>query len=126
MALGDGLHQPWLSPEERRKQEETAAQRRLAETEAEEALRHIEQQKVQRPSSAAARLISPGQWRMVAGSVIALLLVGWIGLYQMGVPLWVPWTPRVEQLDAPGADKAKAAAEAAARAKAEQAEHERL
>jgi tetratricopeptide (TPR) repeat protein len=126
MALGNVLHQPWLSPEEPRKQEETAAQRRLAETEAEEALRHIEQQKVQRPSSAAARLISPGQGRMVAGSALALLLVGWIGLYQMGVPLWVPWTPRAEQPDAPGADKAKAAAEAAARAKAEQAEHERL
>jgi hypothetical protein len=121
MALGNVLHQPWLSPEEPRKQEETAAQRRLAETEAEEALRHIEQQKVQRPSSAAARLISPGQGRMVAGSALALLLVGWIGLYQMGVPLWVPWTPRAEQPDAPGADKAKTAAEAAARAKAEQA-----
>ena len=33
----------------------------------------------------------------VAGSATALLLMGWIGLYQRGVPLWVPWTPRVEQ-----------------------------
>src|SRR5262245_33638204 len=55
------------------------------------------------------RLIAPGRWRMVAGSAIALLLVGWIGLYQMGVPVWVPWTPRTEQLDPPGADKSKAA-----------------
>jgi hypothetical protein len=80
----------------------TAADRRAAleqeQAEAEEALRRIEQQKVQRPSSAPARLIAPGRWRMVAGSAMALLLVGWIGLYQMGVPVWVPWTPRVEQV----------------------------
>src|SRR5262249_28054101 len=55
------------------------------------------------------RLIAPGRWRMVAGSAIALLLGGWIGLYQMGVPGWVPWAPRTEQLDPPGADKSKAA-----------------
>jgi uncharacterized protein len=70
-------------------------------------------------ASAAARL-------MVAGSAMALLLVGWIALFQMGVPVWVPWTPRAEQPDGPGADKAKAAAEAKARAKAEQTEQERL
>jgi TIR domain-containing protein len=62
------------------------------------------------------RSIAPGRWRMAAGSAIALLLAGWIGVYQMGVPVWVPWTPRAEQPDAPGADKAKAAAEAEARA----------
>ena len=44
--------------------------------------------------------MAPGHWRMVAGSATALLLVGWIGLYQMGVPVWVPWTPRAEQPDA--------------------------
>jgi membrane-associated protease RseP (regulator of RpoE activity) len=70
-------------------------------------------------ASAAARL-------MVAGSAMALLLVGWIGLYQMGVPVWVPWTPRAEQPDAPGADKAKAAADAEAKRKAEEAEQQRL
>jgi len=48
----------------------------------------------------------PGRWRMVAGSATALLLVGWVGLYQMGVPVWVPWVP-----DPPRADKANAAAE---------------
>jgi hypothetical protein len=69
-------------------------------------------------ASAAARL-------MVAGSAMALLLVGWIGLYQMGVPVWVPWT-RPEQADAPGADKAKAAADAEAKRKAEEAEQQRL
>jgi hypothetical protein len=63
----------------------------------------------------------------VAGSATALLLVGWIGLYQMGVPVWVPWTPRAEQPDASGADKAKAAAEAEAQRKAaEEAEQQRL
>jgi tetratricopeptide (TPR) repeat protein len=67
-----------------------------------------------------------GRWRIVAGSATALLLVGWIGLYQMGVPVWVPWTPRAQQPDAPGADKAKAAADAEAKRKAEEAEQQRL
>jgi hypothetical protein len=91
--------------EERRrldKEAKLASHRRAAleqeQAEAEEAVRRIEQPKVQPPSSAAARLIAPGRWRMVAGSAVALLLVGWIGLYQMGVPVWVPWTPRVEQV----------------------------
>src|SRR5215831_6134743 len=101
-----------------------------------EALKHAQPVTGQWPfmASAAARLMAPGQWRMVAGSAMALLLVGWIGLYQMGVPVWVPWTPRSEQPDAPRLaaakteeePKAKAAAEAEARAKAEQAEKERL
>jgi hypothetical protein len=56
----------------------------------------------------------------------ALLLVGWIGLYQVGMPVWVPWTPRAEQPDTAGADKAKAAAEAEAQRKAEEAEQQRL
>jgi TIR domain/PAN domain len=105
----------------------TAADRRAAleqkQAEAEEALRRIEQQKVQRPSSAAARLIPPGRWRMVAGSAMALLLVGWIGLYQVGVPVWVPWA---EQPDPPRADKAKAAADAEAQRKAAEAEQQRF
>ena len=101
-----------------------------------EALKHAKPVTGQWPfmASAPARLMAPGQWRMVAGSAMALLLVGWIGLYQMGVPVWVPWTPRSEQPDAPRLaaakteeePKAKAAAEAEARAKAEQAEKERL
>jgi formylglycine-generating enzyme required for sulfatase activity len=43
-------------------------------------------------ASAAARLMARGRWRMVAGSATALLLLGWIGFYHMGVPVWVPWT----------------------------------
>ena len=77
-------------------------------------------------ASAAAWLMAPGRWRMVAGSAMALLLVGWIGLYQMGVPVWVPWTPRAEQPDPPRADKAKAAADAEAKRKAAEAEQQRL
>jgi hypothetical protein len=70
-------------------------------------------------ASAAAWLMVPGRWRMVAGGATALLLVGWIGLYQMGVPVWVPWTPRPEQPDAPGADRAKVAADAEAQREAD-------
>ena len=65
------------------------------------------------------------RWRVAAGVVAALLLLGGIGLYQMGVPVWVPWTPRAEQPDPPRADKAKAAAEAEAQRKAEEAEQQR-
>jgi formylglycine-generating enzyme required for sulfatase activity len=45
-----------------------------------------------RPGTATARSIAPGKWLLVAGSATALLLVSWIGLYHMGVPVWVPWT----------------------------------
>ena len=66
-------------------------------------------------ASAASRLIAPGRWRLVAGSATALLLVGWVGLYQMGVPVWVPWTPRaVPQQFASGVGKSKTVAEAEA------------
>jgi tetratricopeptide (TPR) repeat protein len=77
-------------------------------------------------ATAGAWLMVPGRWRMVAGSAMALMLMGWIGLYQTGVPVWVPWTPRAQQPDAPGADKAKAAADAEAQRKAEEAEQQRL
>ena len=108
--------------EERRRKAEAWERRRDGQE------RRQEEAEGARPflANAAARSIAPGRWRMAAGSAIALLLAGWIGVYQMGAPVWVPWTPRAEQPDAPGADKAKAAAEAEARAKAEQAEKERL
>jgi tetratricopeptide (TPR) repeat protein len=62
---------------------------------------------------------------MVALSATVLLL-GWLGLYQMGVSVWMPWTPRAEQPDPPRvADNSKVAAEAEAQRKAEQAEQER-
>jgi hypothetical protein len=60
-------------------------------------------------ASGAAWLMVPGRWRTVAGTAMALLLVGWIGLYQVGVPVWVPWA---EQPDPARADKTKAAANA--------------
>jgi uncharacterized protein len=39
----------------------------------------------------AAWLMAPGQWWTLAGGATALLLVGWIGLYRMGLPVWMPW-----------------------------------
>jgi tetratricopeptide (TPR) repeat protein len=93
-----------------------------------EALKSARPVKGQLPfiASAAARLMAPGRWRMAAGSAMALLLMGWIALHQMGVTVWVPWTPRAERADAPSADKATAAAEAEARRKADEAERQRL
>jgi TIR domain/PDZ domain len=70
-------------------------------------------------ASGAAWLMVPGRWRTVAGTAMALLLVGWIGLYQVGAPVWVPWAP-----DPP--DKAKAVADAEAQRKAIEAELQRL
>jgi hypothetical protein len=72
-------------------------------------------------ASVTAWLRAPGHWRTVAASAAALLLVGWIGLYQVGVPLWVPWTSGT---DAPRADKA--AADAEAQRKAREAEQQRF
>jgi TIR domain len=66
-------------------------------------------------------LMVPSRWRMVAGTAMPLLLVGWIGLYQIGAPVWVPWAP-----DPPRADKAKAVADAEAQRKAIEAELQRI
>src|SRR5262249_22507426 len=74
-------------------------------------------------ASGAAWLMAPGRWRTVAGVATALLLVGWIGLYQMGVPVWVPWAG---QPNPASADKAKAATDAEAQGKAAEAEQQRL
>jgi tetratricopeptide (TPR) repeat protein len=78
----------------------------------------------------AAAWLAPGHWRTVAGSATALALVGWVGLYQVGVPVWVPWTSGTDQLDhPPRADRDETAADAEAKRKAEeaeQAEKERL
>src|SRR5262249_42153602 len=71
-------------------------------------------------ASGAAWLMVPGRWRTVAGSATALLLVGWIGLYQIGVPVWVPWAADDR------ADKTKTAADAEAKRKAAEAEQQRL
>jgi hypothetical protein len=78
-------------------------------------------------ASTAAWLMVPGRRRMVAGCATALLLllVGWIGLYQMGVPVRLPWTPRPEQPHPPLAE-AKAAADAEAQRRPEEAERQRL
>ena len=66
-----------------------------------------------------------GRWRTVAGSSMMLLLVALIGLYQMGVSVWVPWMPTSEQPVVPSGDKAKAASEAEAKLKLAEAEQQR-
>jgi tetratricopeptide (TPR) repeat protein len=80
--------------------------------------------------------VAVGRWRAAAGVVVALLLLGWIGLFATGLPLSLPWTVQQdtreqaekERLAAAKAkeDKTKGAAEGEARAKAEQAEKETL
>src|SRR5262249_14188010 len=73
-------------------------------------------------ANAAAWLMVPGRRRAVAGSATALLLVGWIGLYHMGFPVWVPW----EQPDPARADKTKAAVDAEPQRRSIEAELQRL
>ena len=79
---------------------------------------------------------APGQWRTVALSATVLLLVGWIGLYQMGVPVWVPWAEQLEakrkaaeaevqRLNEEAQRLTKAAADAEAKLKAAEAEQQR-
>src|SRR5215471_2485727 len=73
-----------------------------------------------------------GRWRVAAGVLATLLLVGGIGLFATGMPTSVPWAVRSQaekdRLAAAKAEeerKAKAEAEAEAKAEAEQAEKER-
>lgn len=35
----------------------------------------------------------PIPWGWVGGTAAVVSLVGWIGAYQVGVPVWVPWSP---------------------------------
>ena len=76
-------------------------------------------------ANATAWLMVSGRWRTVAGSSMMLLLVALIGLYQMGVSVWVPWMPTSEQPVVPSGDKAKAASEAEAKLKLAEAEQQR-
>src|SRR5262249_51737985 len=80
--------------------------------------------------------VTVGRWRAAAGIVVALLLLGWIGLFATGLPLSLPWTSQqdareqAEKERLAGAkakeDKTKGAAEGEAGAKAEQAEKETI
>ena len=54
----------------------------------------------------------PIRWPVAAASGAALLLAGWVGLYQMGVPVWMPWTSGTVQQGTGAADKARTDAEA--------------
>jgi hypothetical protein len=72
-------------------------------------------------ATAAAWFTAPGRWRAKTASATALLLAGWVGLYQLGVPVWVPWGR-----DPPRTDKANVAADTEAQRKAQEAEQQRL
>jgi invasion protein IalB len=80
----------------------------------------------------------PSRWRVATAAAAALLLAGWIGLYQIGAPVWVPWTLRTVQPDSGVAEKikadedakriadAKAKADAEAKHRTDEAEQQRL
>jgi hypothetical protein len=78
---------------------------------------------------------APRRWLAVTASAVALLLA--IGLYQMGVPVWMPWTSGAVQpgtgsaesaksdADANRVAEAKAAADAEAKRRADEVEQQR-
>jgi invasion protein IalB len=77
-----------------------------------------------------------GRWVAATASLLVLLLAGWIGLYQSGVAVWIPWTSGAapsggaEKIkaaeDARRVAEAKAAADAETKRRAEEAEQQRL
>jgi TIR domain/PAN domain len=74
-------------------------------------------------ASAAAWFMEPRRWRMAAWSATALLLVGWVGLYQIGMPVWMPWA---EQPEAKLQRLKKVAADAETKLKAAEAEQQQF
>jgi hypothetical protein len=101
-----------------------------------EALQDARPVKKRWPFLASGAAWAPGQWRTVAVSATVLLLVGWIGLYQMGVPVWVPWAEQpeakrkaaeaeVQRLNEEVQRLTKAATDAEAKLKAAEAEQPR-
>jgi len=83
-------------------------------------------------TSAAALLRALGRRHVVAGSAAGLLLVGWIGLYQMDLPSWVAWAQPAhaqaeqQRLKEEVQRQAKAAADAEEKRKAAEVEQQRL
>jgi invasion protein IalB len=79
--------------------------------------------------------VSQRQWGAAAAGFVALLLAGWIGLYQSGVPVWIPWTSGPAQSGGPERSKAdedarriieaKVRTEAEAKRRADEAEQQR-
>jgi formylglycine-generating enzyme required for sulfatase activity len=97
-----------LESEARRMAQGPEARRRRAEVEAQ--IKAEEEERRQGSSSGR-------RGATVAATGIALLLIGWIGLYQIGVPIWVPWGP--VQPDAAIEARRKADQEAAAKKQTE-------
>jgi hypothetical protein len=150
------LQQPWLSPqecqeaearrvaeeerrrqeklqeearqqaEEERRREEAQTKRRLDEAEAEKRRQDKERRKLEKEAAWTAKKAQAlHRWRETAAAVVVvLLLVGGIWLYRTTTPAGV--TSAVVQPDPPRPDKAKAAADAEAQRKAEEAEQQRL
>jgi hypothetical protein len=146
--------------EEERRRHEAENKRRLDEAEAEKRLRDAERRKQEKEATLAAKdeqgrkrpdqeaqharwagVAAPGRRRIVVGGVLTtlLLLVGWIGLYQMGVlpdergadtvKAATEAQRKAEQERQAGADEernARAAADAEARRKAAEADQKRL
>ena len=63
---------------------------------------------------------------LAAASMVALLLAGWIGLHQMGLPAWAPWARTVMVRAGGGPDRTTADAPAKANGTEEEAELQRL
>jgi tripartite-type tricarboxylate transporter receptor subunit TctC len=140
------MHQPWLSPQERREAEarqreedEHRQQEKIEQAEArrrdgeqhrleEERRRAAEEEERRKRAQRSPQMaLEAGttirkRWGLIAGATALLLLVSSIGIYQTGLLGWFPWTPA----DRPAPpDRNKAAADAEAQRKAEEAEQQR-
>jgi predicted metalloprotease len=113
--------------EEERRRQEAETKRRLDEAEAEKRRQEMQRRKLEKEPAWAAKKERLHQWRgaaAVGAALVALLLVGGIWLYRTTTPADV--TSPVVRPVASGGDKAKAAADAEAQRKAEEAEQQRL
>jgi hypothetical protein len=112
--------------EEEHRRQEAQTKRRLDEAEAEKRRQDKERRKPEKEAAWAAKKERLHRWRGAAAgaAVVALLMVGGIWLYRTTTPAGV--TSAVVHPDASGADTAKAAADAEAKRKAEEAEQQRL
>jgi tetratricopeptide (TPR) repeat protein len=67
-----------------------------------------------------------GRWRAAAGVVVALLFLGWIGLFATGMPISLPWAVQPDTRTQAEKERLVATAEAEAKRKATEAEQQRL
>jgi formylglycine-generating enzyme required for sulfatase activity len=64
----------------------------------------------------------PLKWIAAAvAAAVSVLLVGWVALYQIGLPVWAPWTrPNVSEADKANAEQSKRKADEEAKRKADE------